>query len=908
MSLKHYFQYFSIFIFTAFFTLNLTGQTGIQNLEFKVFGNCGMCEERIEKAAMQVPGVKDAQWIQEEQLLQVKYDPSGFNQQNLVQAISEAGHDSEYLLTSNEIYKNLHACCKYRNNDDYKEYINEHGSLPVIGEPENHMGQEHHFHEEEKSHDDAHVHTHETNDKSMKRHKNGDVHDHAGEILEGRVKAYDEKQNMINLPGVNVYWAGTQVGTITNEKGIYKIPVIKESHKLVISYVGYGSDTIKADNPHDFEKEYIFDQTLSLEEVEIVWRQKSTEISFLDPLKTYNLTEKELQKAACCNLSESFETNPSVDVSFTDAVTGTRQIEMLGLAGPYVQITRANMPNIRGLSSIYGFTYIPGPWMEGIQLNMGTGSVVNGFESVTGQINVELKKPENTEKVYLNLFANEGSRLEANANFTHQFNPSFAGGLFLHVKNQNAEMDRNNDSFLDHPLGEQYILMNRYKFLSKKGIKGQFGVKATIINNESGQADFNGETNNGNATLWKANIYQRRYESWLKTGMIFPNHPSASLGFQMSAVYHDQKSVFGNRVYNGIQKSLYANLIYQRLFGNNHEVKSGMSFQYDDYNELVFDRTYLREEAVPGVFSEYTYNVPEKITAVAGFRGDYHNNYGLFFTPRFHFRYVPFGETVLRASAGRGLRTPSVFAENIGVFASSREFVVHGDISSDKPYGLEPETAWNFGANITQPVHVFNQRELVLGIDFYHTRFDNQVVVDFDENPRQFHIYNLDGESYSNSLQAQADMEVFRGFDLRLAYRFNDVQTDYLSGKKEKPLTSRHRGFLNMAYTTASNWKFDFTVNYQGKKRIPETILNPVEYQMDTYSPGYFLSNAQISKSWNKGLFDIYSGVENMFNYKQQNPILASGDPFGDYFDSSMIWGPVFGRKIYVGLRYKINR
>jgi len=719
--------------------------------------------------------------------------------------------------------------------------------------------------------------------------------------IKGRVTELSNDK-VLPITGANVYWSNTSVGTTTDINGNFKLSHLKTNKHLVISFVGYQTDTINVTD-QDFLAINL-KNSLAIDEVTVVYRKKSTEVSLLEPLNSKFIGEKELLKAACCNLSESFETNPSVDVSFTDAITGTRQIQMLGLAGPNTQITRENMPDIRGLSAVSGLTYIPGTWIESIHLNKGAGSVVNGFESIAGQIDVNLRNPASMDKLYLNAYGNQNGRIELNANIQADVGDKLGMALLLHGMNNSFKDDHNNDNFMDHPVGEQYVLLNRWELYNDKGIHFQFGVKGTYIDKLGGEKDFNPDTDKGTTKFWGMNMHTERYEGWAKLGKVNIQKPWQSIGFQISGAQHKQDSYFGLNTYNASQNTFYSNLLFQSIIKNtNNKIKTGISFQYDNYKEVLNNNNLDRLEYVPGTFVEYAFSHLEKFNLILGLRGDYHNEYGFFITPRAHLRYSINEKTVIRASGGRGMRTANIVSENTGLLASSRQFVIHGD-GSNKPYGLNPEIAWNYGLNLTRKF-TLDYRNGYVSIDFYRTDFQNQIVVDLDQNPQQVLFYNLDGVSYSNSFQAQFDYELINRLDVRIAYRWYDVKTTYDGDLKEKPLLSNHRAFINLAYETKKYWKFDYTVNWQGKKRIPDLSTNPIEYQLDEYSPDFFLMNAQVSKSWNQK-FDLYAGVENILNYKQKKPILASDQPFSSFFDSSIIWGPVTGRNIYLGLRFKI--
>jgi hypothetical protein len=759
------------------------------------------------------------------------------------------GHDTEELLAPDPVYEALPACCKYRdpNNPHFLE--------------------------------------------------------RSGHQVSGYVFETGEKGEKIPLLAANVYWAGTTIGTTTGKDGHFSLAPEEGAHMLVVSYVGFKNDTMHIHEASEVEVQ--FSKSLMLEEVVVNHRIKPTSVSFNSVYNIQNIHEKELTKAACCNLSESFETNPSVDAGFTDAVTGTRKIEMLGLAGPYVQISRENMPDVRGLSALYGLTYTPGTWIEGIQLNMGAGSVVNGFESITGQINVELRKPENGDKLFLNLYGNSDGGMETNVLSSYPLNDKWSGGTYLHGNTRPFRLDHNQDGFVDHPSGSQLTALQRFKYSGENGLESQLGIKVTWLDQVGGQIDFDPDTPRDQQSYWGSRLNTKRIEGWAKLGKVLPDKPYSSMGFQVSGVLHSQDAYFGLTDYLADHQSLYSNLIYQSILGStNHQYRTGISFQADSYQEDLSFGNYSRTEWVPGAFLEYTFNHMDLFTAVAGIRADYHNIYGAFITPRLHLRYEPVEKTVFRASAGRGQKTASIFAENIGIFASSRLISVD-DGASELPYGLEPEVAWSYGLNFLQGFEL-GEGDAVLKLDYFHTHFLNQVVVDLDRNPQEVHFYNLDGLSWSNSFQIQLDLEPLQRYDIRLAYRLNDVRTTYGTEFLPRPLSARHRAFANMAYATKNLWSFDITWNWQGSKRIPGTESNPEPYRLEENSPSFSLVNLQIGKTLFQRL-ELYAGIENLFGYIQKDPILASDDPFGPYFDASLVWGPVFGRKFYGGLRFRIN-
>lgn len=723
------------------------------------------------------------------------------------------------------------------------------------------------------------------------------------DTLRGVVAEENEKGEIAPLIGANVHWMGTTVGAATDLNGVFSVPCRHETEELVISYVGYRPDTVKIEN-HEYVTIILKDAGM-LKGVEVKYKKKTTEVSFIDPIQTSQINEQELFKAACCNLSESFETTPSVDVSFTDAVTGTRQIQMLGLAGGYTLVSRENIPYVRGLASNVGLSFIPGTWIKSIQLIKGTGSVVNGFEGIAGQINTELKRPEEKEKLFVNAYLNQEGRMEGNINFSNKVNPKWRTTTLLHVNGKLFKRDTNEDNFLDFPTGYAATAMNRWRFDNYRGLESEFGVSGLRSDQTGGEMNFNRNAPRDTKNGYGARIQTNRVEAFLKVGYVFPQKRYKSFGSQFSGVWHDQNSYFGLRDYEAKQYSFYSNLIYQSIIANtDHKFKTGASFQLDYFDEMLDTAAFVRNEKVPGAFFEYTYTHLDKVTIVAGLRSDYNNLYGFFFTPRLHTRFAITDKTVLRLSAGRGQRTANIIAENLGMLASSRRIRI---ISSNDEAGfrLNPEIAWNYGINLTQEFRL-GKRSGTLTMDYYRTDFQQQVVVDIDDNPQEILFYNLSGKSYSNSVQAQVDYEPVRNLNIRLSYRWYDVKTSYTRGTLEKPLVSPHRAFVNLGYETGKTWKFDCTLQWLSRKRIPYTASNPQEYVLGNYSPDYFLLNAQVSKLFKKGI-EVYVGMENITGYTQDAPILAADAPFSPYFDSALVWGPIFGRTAYAGFRFKLD-
>ncbi|CAM3298154.1 TonB-dependent receptor [Aequorivita lipolytica] len=711
----------------------------------------------------------------------------------------------------------------------------------------------------------------------------------------------------VPLSGANVYWLNTSVGVVTDFEGKFELNYKPEYKKLVISFVGYKTDTISVKSRKSITHSLI--STANLDEVTITARQQTTSRSFIQSANVLNVSSAELLKAACCNLAESFETNPSIDVNFADAISGTRQIKMLGLTSPYILITTENVPSIRGASQAYGLSFIPGTWVESIQITKGAGSVTNGYESIAGQINAELQKPLTDDKLFVNAYASGNGRYELNTHLNTKVSERWSTGLYLHGNIRETDFDNNGDSFLDAPLMQQVNVMNRWQYIDQEnGYVGFFNVRYLNDEKQTGQIFFDPDKDRGTTNAWGSEIKTQRFDVSGKFGFVNPEIPWQSGGLQVAYSHHNQESYFGLNDYNIQHNSIYANLLYNSIISDSrHKIKTGLSATYDGYDELVLTENFNRVENSVGAFFEYNFDNLGDLNFSAGIRTDVHNTLGTFITPRFHLRYTPWDKSAFRVSAGRGKRSANIFTENQQIFATSRSLNILGN--GGDIYGLDPEIAWNYGFSYMQGFNLFNRKADVT-FDFYRTDFVNQIVVDY-ENPREINFYNLDGESYSNNFQVEFNYNPFKHFDVRLAYKYYDVETTYLSGKKQNPLTPNHRFFANASFQThqnanGGNWKFDATFNYLGEQRFAstESYLNTIG--LSEFSPSVSTLNAQITKVFSPN-FEVYVGGENITNVKQSNPIVGSDNPFSSTFDTTYVYGPIFGSSYYAGIRYRIN-
>lgn len=728
----------------------------------------------------------------------------------------------------------------------------------------------------------------------------------AQENLSGKVL---DEQNQ-PLPGASIYWLNTSVGTSTIEDGTFTIPYSPEYKKLVISFIGYTSDTLDIQSPQYIKHSLKPSKSNTIDAVVVDRTRKSLQRSTVQAANVTNMGANELLKAACCNIAESFETNPSIDVNFSDALTGSRQIKMLGLTSPYLLIAEENIPAVRGASQAYGLSFVPGTWVESIQITKGAGPVVNGYESISGQINYELLKPIDDIPFFLNAYGSTDSRFELNTHFNKKVSDKWSSSLFVHGNGRFGKNDMNDDGFLDNPLAKQINVMNRWQYSNpEKGWVSFLNARYMRDEKQTGELDFDPDTDKFTTNYWGSEINTDKVDLSGKLGYVFPDMPYQSIGLQAAYNWHNQESYFGFNQYDIDQKSFYSNLIFNSIISNTlNKFATGLNFTYDKYGEFVNTIDYSRIDNSVGAFFEYTYDNTDNFTVVAGGRFDVHNRLGAFFTPRVHMRYDPWEKATIRASAGRGKRAANIFAENQSLFGSSRVMSI---LNTDgKVYGLDPEIAWNYGLSFIQCFNLFGKNTQFI-VDFYRTDFQNQAVVDVFASPQQALFYNLNGKSFANSLQLELNYEITHHFNIRTAYKYYDIQTDYLSGTYERPLQAKHRFFTNVAYEThivegGRQWKFDFTYNWMGKQRLPYTGSNPEQYQMGDYSPSFSLMNAQVTRTFSS-VFEAYIGAENLGNYQQDKAIVANDDPFGPYFDTSIIYAPIFGQMYYAGIRFKIK-
>ncbi len=692
------------------------------------------------------------------------------------------------------------------------------------------------------------------------------------------------------LVGANVVWVGTNSGTTTDVNGSFTLERKPDVNSVVISFVGFQNDTISFENA-DYA-EVTLRGEITLGDV-VVKSSRPGRIQSRGAVNIETITTTELCRAACCNLGESFSTNPSVDVNYSDAATGAKQIKLLGLSGSYVQMLTENVPAFRGAAAPFSLGYIPGTWMHSIQVSKGAATVKNGYESITGQINVEYLKPQLDEELDVNLFLDSHLKFETNVEGNLHFNDALSTGLLAHYENMWMEHDGNGDGFMDLPKVQQYDFMNRWMYKTDHYVMQAY-VKALKEDRNGGQTEGQHQNHSkiDENPLYKINIGSERYEGVIKNAYIFDEIHNTNVALVLSGSIHKMNSLYGLRSYDVNNNNAYAQLMFETEFTPSHSISTGLSFNHDCFDErwkLLQNLIKAPDENIGGVYAQYTFNYDDRFVFMAGLRGDYSDLYGAFVTPRAHVKWSVSDLLKLRFSAGKGYRTPRPMLDNHTLLASSRDIIVDND--------LKQEEAWNYGATASFDIDIFDKC-LIINLEYYYTNFINQVVTDVDSDIHQVHFYNLDGISYSHTFQIDATYPFFEGFSLLGAFRYNDVKTTINGKLRDKPLSSRYKGLVTATYKTPLEiWQFDLTLQINGDGRMPDGF--------GTFD-AYPILNAQILKWFRWG--NIYIGGENLTNFKQKNPIIGCHDPWGENFDATMIWGPVDGIMVYAGIKWKLTK
>ena len=747
------------------------------------------------------------------------------------------------------------------------------------------------------------------------------------------------------LVGASVYWAGTTIGTSTDAAGNFQLHRVRGYDRLVASYLGYLNDTLRVDNATAAPAFALTSEGVELESVTIDGNLSGNYVRRDGIVKNEMISFAGLCKMACCNLAESFENSASVTVGYSDAISGARQIKMLGLAGTYTQILDENRPIMRGLSAPYGLSYTPGMWLNSIQVSKGVASVTAGHEAITGQINLEHRKPTDDERLFVNLYLDDELRPEANIStaFPVTKDKKLTSILLLHgsADTDVRKMDHNHDLFRDLPKADQINVANKWLYAADNGMQIRWGWKFVQENRLGGMLDYkndaamreamvedwNWEQRGIPMPLYGSHIRNRNANGYIKIGM--PVGPSvydpdeqdemrSNLAFVADFDHFSEDAYFGLNDYAGNENSLSANLMYNHYFSYRSSLIVGAQLHLQYFRENLLNRTpwledlaqydflFDRNEREAGLYAEYTYAIKDKLSIVAGVRGDYDHYYDRFFlTPRGHLRWNITPTTTLRASAGLGYRSTNVITDNIGMLATGRAIRLLDDVSFASLDRMEK--ALTAGGSLTQTFSLAGHENATLSFDYFRTQFYNSVVADQEYDPTTIMLYATDGRSYTDTYQIDFSWTPVERLDIFATFRYTDSEMTLKrpgggTARVERPLVSEYKTLLNIQYATKfCRWVFDATAQLNGPARIPTQTGDLAD---DSYSPRYPMFFAQVTRK--VGKFDLYAGCENIGDYRQKDPILNAQNPYDYRFNSMNVWGPLMGRKFYIGLRLNI--
>ena len=744
------------------------------------------------------------------------------------------------------------------------------------------------------------------------------------------------------LAGASVYWAGTTVGTSADGGGAFRLHRVKGRELLVASFLGYVNDTLRVDAATQQAAFGLRAEGVELEGVVVEAVQSGNFVKRDGIVKGEMISFAGLCKMACCNLAESFENSASVTVGYSDAISGARQIKMLGLAGTYTQILDENRPVMRGLSAPYGLSYTPGMWLNSIQVSKGVASVTAGHDAITGQINLEHRKPTDEERLFVNLYLDDELRPEANIStaFPVSRDGKLSSVLLLHgsADTDVRKMDHNGDGFRDLPRSAQFNVANKWLYAADNGMQIRWGWKYVEESRLGGMLDYRNtrsmreamarewdwERTGGTMPLYGSHIRNRNANGYFKLGMPVgasvydadaQDEKRSNLALVADFDHFDEEAYFGLNDYAGRQNSVSVQAMYNHYFTYRSSLNVGVQARLDYIRESLLNRTpwidgrtradydWDRNEEEVGAYAEYTYAVRDRFSVVAGLRGDYNAFYDRFFlTPRGHVKWNITPSTTLRASVGLGYRSTNVLTDNIGMLATGRAIVVPelGDLD-------RLEQALTVGGSLTQTFGLVEPGDATLSFDYFRTQFFHAVVVDQEYDPETIRVYGSSGPSWTDTYQIDFSWSPVERLDLFATFRYTDSEmtirrSDGRPVQVERPLVSRYKTLLNIQYATKfRRWVFDATAQLNGPARIPTQTGDLADSR---HSPRYPMFYAQVSRK--VGRFDIYVGCENIADYRQEDPILNWENPYDYRFNSMNVWGPLMGRKFYAGLRFNL--
>lgn len=694
------------------------------------------------------------------------------------------------------------------------------------------------------------------------------------------------------LVGVAVYWPYHQDGVTTNEEGFFELPFYPNAY-LVVSYIGYQQDSIYITQNNFISHQLQPDLAFSDVEVE----SKRVGIYTNDGIVKENvITQDELKKAACCDLSGCFETEATVQPQVTNMITQSKELRMLGLAGVYNQVLFEGLPGfVNGLSYTYGLSTYPGPLIQNIFVAQGANSVIQGHEGMSGQINLEVRMPD-TNELFLNTYVNSFGEQQYNVQYAAT-KGNWKSMTAVHWARPGGRFDHEGDGFMNVPLISRQVFFHQSAFDYDQG-EVLAGLRFSRENRVGGQIDYEPDEHKGGREVYGQYIDYLQPEMWLK--WTHQLGESWQLNYHWGGQYHQQDANFGLRKYEAEQWGQYHRLGFT-LDKKRSQLRLGGSFRHFQINESVDNILFhlpvppsenplkiQRTDQILGAYAEYEYDlVAEKLSVMGGYRIDHHQDFGAFGVPRLLVKWNSWKNADFRFSAGRSWRIPNVLSENVFLLAGNRNLYFQETIL--------PEEAWTWGVNYTQDFEVMGQA-WSLGADFYQVLFSRQFFPDMDRRQNAAFINNGGGAAQSNSLHLHWSAAWSDRIATRLSYTYLDVYTTIDGEKRTLPFNHEHKLLGVVSYQPLhENWQLDVNVHWYGEQRLPDLK------DERAFSEPFTLLNAQFSYDFK--WLEVYTGVENILDFRQNFPIRSWEQPFGPLFDPSYTWGPTRGREFYLGLR-----
>ncbi len=727
-------------------------------------------------------------------------------------------------------------------------------------------------------------------------------------ILSGSILAQNEqtgiKSQLVDQSGTPIIGAWISINHTgpkvqTDENGYFILNTVTWPAHLDVDL---GDENIVHVNVSDTTAALKITANKVVELKEVVIKEKvNRELNTLETRNVETIGKREFQKAACCRLSESFDNSGSVSVSETDAVTGAKEMEILGLRGIYSLMTLDNMPDFSGINYPFALDMIPGTWLNQVAISKGISNAINGSNGFSGQVNIGLKNPFEEPPLFVNVYGNTMGRFEANVHLNKVLkNPAFATGLFVHGSKNFVKTDYNNDNYLDMPLSSQFNVL--YKIAMNGLGPWESGLSVHFVKDqrEAGQANVDPEH------PYVAKSDAQRFAISGNTGFVGFDKEGRTMGFKYQYSNNLLDANYGALNYAGKQTKGYFQALYEDRFDEgNHIIYAGGSLLAEKLEQVISNGDYDRKEFVPGVYAEYSYN-PEltadsrfvkRFGLVATIRADFHNLYGTQVAPTLTAKYNLSQDQVVRANIGKGYRTPYFFTDNISSFVNGRQFSIESE--------LEAEEAINYGVSYVLKSKIAD-RNFTFNGDLYQTSFQNQIIVDQETDLKSVRVSNLEGNSKTTSGLLSSSYDVIDGFNVKVAYKWNHIVFDQQGIEVHKMLVPKHRVLLALHYTTwDENWEFSNTTTWLGNQEyLVRTLENGNAIQERHEAKPYLTTNAQVTRKFKA--FDIYVGGENLTNERQKLPIQGMDNPQGSLFDVSQVYAPLMGIRGYVGLRWTL--